>query len=221
MALKYDYEIVGDIPYDCTEDSFDEELEAIKAAMPGAILQSSYDTDAIAFMRGYKQKQIMPTAIMAMDAGFVSTAFLKTFGKDSEYILSREAWALDMERKKPLVHTINALFKEKTGRNMTGHSARAFTGLIVLADAINRAATLTPEAIRAALLDTNLSGDQLIMPWDGVRFDSQTGQNILGQGIIVQVQGGEYRTVWLLELSANIVVWPFPAWSDQDSEKKR
>jgi hypothetical protein len=34
LALKYDYEIVGDIPYDCTEDSFDEELEAIKAAMP-------------------------------------------------------------------------------------------------------------------------------------------------------------------------------------------
>jgi branched-chain amino acid transport system substrate-binding protein len=221
LALKYDYEIVGDIPYDCTEDSFDEELEAIKAAMPGVILQSSYDTDAIAFMRGYKQKQIMPTAIMAMDAGFVSPAFLKTVGKDSECILSREAWALDIGRKKPLVHTINALFKAKTGRNMTGHSARAFTGLIVLADAINRAATLTPEAIRAALLDTNLSGDQLIMPWDGVRFDPQTGQNILGQGIIVQVQGGEYRTVWPVELSANIVVWPFPAWSDQDSEKKR
>jgi branched-chain amino acid transport system substrate-binding protein len=221
LALKYDYEIVGDIPYDSTEDAFDEELEAIKAAMPGVILQSSYDTDAIAFMHGYRQKQIMPTAIMAMDAGFVSTSFLEALGKDSEYILSREAWALDIGRKKPIVHTVNELFKEKTGRNMTGHSARAFTGLIVLADAINRAAMLTPEAIRAALQETDLAGDQLIMPWDGVRFDPSTGQNVLGQGIIVQVQGGEYRTVWPLELSANIVVWPFPAWSDQDSGKRR
>lgn len=104
---------------------------------------------------------------------------------------------------------------------MTGHSARAFTGLIVLADAMNRAAVLTPEAIRTALLATDFSSEQLIMPWDGVRFDPETGQNILGRGIIVQVQGGEYRTVWPLELSANIVVWPFPVWPDNNSGTRR
>ena len=221
LALKYDYEIVGDIPYDATQDSFDKELEAIRAAMPGVILQSSYDTDAVAFMRGYRQKKITPMAIMAMDAGFVSTSFVESLGNNAEYILSREVWALDIGRKKPLVNTVNAFFKEKTGRNMTGHSARAFTGLIVLADAINRATALTPEAIRAALLATDLAGEQLIMPWEGVRFDPKTGQNILGKGIVVQVQGGEYHTVWPLELSANIVVWPFPDWSDESGRTRR
>jgi len=221
LALKYDYEIVGDIPYDATQTDFGKELDAVKAGMPGVILQSSYDADAIAFMRGYKKEEITPVAIMAMDAGFVSTSFMESMGKDSEYILSREAWALDIGRKKPLVHAVNDRFKEKTGRDMTGHSARAFTGLIVLADAMNRAAVLTPEAIRAALLATDFSSEQLIMPWDGVRFDPETGQNILGRGIIVQVQGGEYRTVWPLELSANIVVWPFPAWPDNNSGTRR
>lgn len=217
LALKYDYEIVGDIPYDASQDNFEEELKAVKAAMPGLILQSSYDADSIAFMRGYKEKKINPVAIMAMDAGFVSASFIGTLGKDCEYILSREAWALDIGRKKPLVHAVNDMFKEKTGRDMTGHSARAFTGLIVLADALNRAAALTPDAIRAALLATHLSGEQLIMPWDGVRFDPETGQNVLGRGIIVQVQGGEYRTIWPLELSANIVVWPLPDWPEENS----
>jgi branched-chain amino acid transport system substrate-binding protein len=216
LALKYDYEIVGDIPYSASQDDFEKELKAVQEAMPGLIFQSSYDADSIAFMRGYKEKKITPVAIMAMDAGFVSTSFIESLGKDCEYILSREAWALDIGRKKPLVHAVNARFKAKTGRDMTGHSARAFTGLIVLADAMNRAAALTPEAIRTALLGTNLSGEQLIMPWDGVRFDPETGQNIMGRGIIVQVQGGEYRTVWPLELSANIVVWPFPAWPDEN-----
>lgn len=221
LALKYDYEIVGDIPYDTTQADFDKELEAIKAAMPGVILQSSYDHDSIAFMRGYKKEKITPVAIMAMDAGFVSTSFMESLGKDGEYILSREAWALDIGRKKPLVHAVNDRFKKKTGRDMTGHSARAFTGLIVLADAMNRAAALAPEAIRAALMATDLSSEQLIMPWDGVRFDPDTGQNILGRGIIVQVQGGQYRTVWPLELSANIVVWPFPAWPEKNSGTSR
>ena len=100
---------------------------------------------------------------------------------------------------------------------MTGNSARAFTGLIILADAINRASTLEADNIRQAILKTELTGEQLIMPWDGVGFEPETGQNILGKGIIVQIQGGEYRTVWPWELSEKTVIWPMPAWSKRSN----
>ena len=103
---------------------------------------------------------------------------------------------------------------------MNGSSARAFTGLMVLADAINRAQTLEPEYIRKAILETKLSGEQLIMPWDGVSFDPGTGQNVLGKGIIVQVQDGEYLTVWPWELAAGEVIWPMPAWSERTVERQ-
>jgi branched-chain amino acid transport system substrate-binding protein len=62
------------------------------------------------------------------------------------------------------------------------------------------------------LLETNIKGNQLIMPWDGVKFDPKTHQNILGKGIIVQVQNGEYYTVWPFNLATKQVVWPFPKW---------
>ncbi len=172
-------------------------------------------------MKGYKEKHINPTAILAMNSGFISPSFLEKLGKDGEYVLSREVWALDIGRKKPLVTAVNDLFNKKYGTNMTGNSARSFTGLIVLADAINRASTLEPENIRKALMETKISGEQLIMPWDGVRFDPDTGQNILGKGIIVQVQGGQYRTVWLWELSENPVIWPMPTWSERDVLNKK
>lgn len=99
---------------------------------------------------------------------------------------------------------------------MTGNSARAFTGIMVLADALNRASTLEPKEFREALLNTNLPADHLIMPWKGVKFDPKTGQNILGKGIIVQIQAGKYCTVWPWDLATCPVKWPMPAWSQRD-----
>ncbi len=219
LARKHDYQIVGDVTYDAGAEECDEELRRIGSSMPAVILQSSYARDAVLFMRGYKRQQINPVAILAMNAGFISPTFLESLGPDGEYIFSREVWALDTGNKKPLVTAVNDLFKERFGRNMTGNSARAFTGLIVLANAVNGAASLEAVKIREALLRTDMTGDNLIMPWDGVRFDAKTGQNALGKGLIVQVQQGQYVTVWPHELSTRPVLWPMPSWAERTGKK--
>jgi branched-chain amino acid transport system substrate-binding protein len=46
-----------------------------------------------------------------------------------------------------------------------------------LADAINRAGSTDPEKIREALTKTDLKPEQLMMGYQGVKFD-ETGQNI-------------------------------------------
>jgi len=152
---------------------------------------------------------------VAMNAGFISPSFLAELGADAEYVFSREVWALDLAGKKPLVRQVNDLYRSRFGRDMTGNSARAFDGLLVLAHAVNQAQSLERDAVRKALLGTDLKGENMIMPWDGVRFDRETGQNILGSGIIVQVQGGRYRTVWPFNLAAAKPVWPAPAWRER------
>lgn len=42
--------------------------------------------------------------------------------------------------------------------------------------------------------------EQLIMPWDGIAFDANA-QNIKAKAIIVQLQGGQYVTVWPFHLA--------------------
>ena len=94
---------------------------------------------------------------------------------------------------------------------LTGNSARTFTGLMVMADAINRAGSTDPEAIRKALVATDLPASKLIMPWKGVKFD-ETGQNVHGSGILVQIVDGKYHTVWPFNVASREIVWPMPAW---------
>jgi branched-chain amino acid transport system substrate-binding protein len=211
-AQNAGYEIVEEIPYDPKQLDLDEELKRIKSSLPAIILQASYEADAIALMRGYKSYQIDPLAILAMNAGFISPQFLKNLAEDGNYIMSREVWALDIGDRKPLVTSVNEVFRKKFGRNMTGNSARAFTGLMVMVDAVDRASSSDAISLRTALLNSDIKADQLIMPWDGVKFDSSTGQNILGRGIIVQVQDGQYWTVWPWDLASKPVIWPMPAW---------
>lgn len=217
FAKKEGYQVTGDVTYDAKDTDFEEALAHVRQASPSIILQASYAQDAVLFIKGYKEKQIDPVAILGMNAGFISPSFIHDLGSDAEYVLSREVWARDLGEKKPLVTAIDDLFKERYGRNMTGNSARTFTAFIVLADAMNRAGSLEPAEIRNALLDTNIEGDRLIMPWDGVRFDPATGQNLLGKGIIVQVQEGHYQTVWPQSLAAKPVAWPMPSWLKRSS----
>lgn len=204
--------VAADVPYAAT--ATDVEAEARKVANSGAtlVMQASYEKDAILFMQSYKALGYRPEAILAMDAGFISPAFVNTLGDDANYVLSREVWALDVGKTRPLIARVNDLYFKQYGANLTGTSARAFTGLIVLADAINRAASTEPEKVRQALRDTNIPAEQLIVPWDGVRFDPQTGQNTLARGIIVQIQEKAYYTVWPWDLAGRDLIWPMPEW---------
>ncbi|MCL4458663.1 MAG: ABC transporter substrate-binding protein [Chloroflexi bacterium] len=214
-AKEYGNDVVTTIPYPANTASLSSEVEKLKGSGADIAMPTSYISDAILMVRTFKQLDYNPLAVIAQDAGFIESDFLKTVGKDGNYILSREVFALDLAGKKPLVKAVNDLYKQRYGANMTGVSSRNFTGTLTMLDAINRAGSTSPEAIRKALLETNIPGDQLIMPWDGVKFDPNTGQNILGRGIVVQAQGEVYYTVWPFELAAKDVIWPIPKWSER------
>ncbi len=95
---------------------------------------------------------------------------------------------------------------------MNGNSARSFIGIITLADAINRAASTEPTAVRDALRATDIPAEQLIAPWHGIRFDN-TGQNTLGDGIVVQMLNNRYTAIWPPDVAVAAVVFPFLEWS--------
>ncbi len=215
LAAKYGYKVVQDIPYPAKTVDVTSEVQRLKLASADVVMMASYISDAILYTKTMKQLDFTPKAILAMDAGHTDPAYLQTVGKDGNYILSREVWALDLSRRKPLVKQVNDLFRARYGHDMDGTSARAFTGLLVLADAINRAGSTAPEAIRQALLATDIPPDQLIMPWAGIRFDPANGQNTKGKGIIVQIQEGVYHTVWPWELASKPIIWPMPTWRER------
>jgi branched-chain amino acid transport system substrate-binding protein len=214
LAPEKGWNLVRQVTYPAKSTQLTSEVQTLKAANPSLVLQSSYLGDAILSMKTYKELGFSPDMILANNAGFTDTEFIRTLGRDADYVITREVWALDLANRNPLIKEVNDLYFSRTKTNFTGNSSRTFTGLIVLADAINRAKSTEPEAIRKALAETSLTADQIIMPWKGVKFD-ENGQNVLGRGILVQIVDGKYHTVWPFEMASRPVVWPMPKWSER------
>ena len=187
------------------------EVQRLIAAKPDVVMHASYDAEAILFARTYKQYNFVPQGIMAIGAAFGSGAFRDALGQDSNYFLVRDHWSRDLGAKMPVVAQVAKMYRGRYGRDMDGTAARAFTAMMTLADAINRAGSTDPGKIRDALAATNLSADKLIMPWSGIKFDA-TGQNTLTSAIFLQLQNAEPKIVWPADKATASLVWPRPAW---------
>jgi branched-chain amino acid transport system substrate-binding protein len=215
LAEKAGYKVVADIPYRRAATSLTSEVQKLKAANPDVFFPTSYASDAILLCKASKDLDFNPSAIMAQNAGHTDPSFIEAVGKDADGISSRTEFSLDLVKHKPMLSEINDLFKKRSGRDFSGTSARCFVGFLVLADAVNRAGSTKPEAIRDALTKTNIPADQLITPWRGVRFDD-TGQNILVDAIVIQYQdGGKPYTVWPFTLATKKVIYPIPKWAQR------
>jgi branched-chain amino acid transport system substrate-binding protein len=206
-----EFELAVDITYQQGTSDVTSEVQRLIAANPDAVLHASYDAEAILFGKTYKQYNFNPQGILAIGAAFGSNAFRSALGSDAGYFLVREHWSRDLASRKPVVAQIAKLYKERYGKEMDGTPARAFTAMMTLADAINRAGSTQPAAIREALIKTDLGEGDTIMPWEGIRFDA-TGQNVLTRGIFIQTLGGTPKTVWPFSLASTELVWPRLGW---------
>ncbi|MEC5216273.1 branched-chain amino acid transport system substrate-binding protein [Actimicrobium sp. GrIS 1.19] len=214
LAEEKGYALTKSISYPAKSTQLTSEVQLLKAAAPQVVMQSSYLGDAIMAMKTYKELGFSPDMILANNAGFTDTEFIRTLGKDADYVITRDVWSLDLAKNNPLIKQVNDLYFERNKANFTGNSSRTFTGLMTLADAINRAGSTEPEAIRKALTETNIPGNKIIMPWKGIKFDEK-GQNVYGSGILVQIIDGKYNTVWPFDLATRDVVWPMPKWDQR------
>jgi branched-chain amino acid transport system substrate-binding protein len=151
---------------------------------------------------GYK-----PKAIVAQDAGFAEKALYDAVGKQIEGVISRGSFSLDLAARRPMVGKVNDLFKAQSGKDFNDYSSRQFMGLIVMADAINRAKSTDGEKIRDALAATDLPGEQTIMPWKRVKFD-ENGQNNDANPVLLQWVGGKFVTIFPAQAAVAEPIWP-------------
>jgi len=206
MAEAAGIKVAADIRYRGNSPSLSAEVQQIKAADADVIMPSSYTSDAILLMRGLHDVGYTPKAVMAQSAGFVEQAFIDAVGPLAEGVMSRSAFALDAAKARPAIPAVNVLYRARNNKDLNDNTGRQITALMVLADAINRAGSTDPEKLRQALVATDIPGNQTIMPWKGIRFDS-TGQNIAATPVIQQIRGGVYHTIYPFDVAAEEAVW--------------
>jgi branched-chain amino acid transport system substrate-binding protein len=216
MAAEQGYEVIEKISYKAKTTTLNSEVQRLKAKNADVLMPSSYTSDALLFLNTAKELDYNPKLLVAQNAGYTDPKFLETMGSKAEGVITRSPFNTDLATTIPMIGKVNDLFKSHSGgRDLSDVPARAFTGFMALANAINNAGSTDPKAIQKALQQLDMGPESLIVPYRGIKF-GEDGQNTKTRGILMQVQNGKYCTVYPFELAACELVYPMPSWADKN-----
>jgi branched-chain amino acid transport system substrate-binding protein len=207
LANDRGYKVVANIKYRANSPSLTAEVQQLKAADADVLMPSSYTTDSILLVKTMSELGYKPKSIVAQDAGFSEKALYDAVGDKLEGAISRGSFSLDLAAKRSSVGKINELYKARSGKDFNDLTSREFTGLLLLADAIDRAKSTDGEKIRAALAATDLPGERTIMPWKRIKFD-ENGQNNDADPVLLQWTGGRFVTIFPAQAAIVEAIWP-------------
>ena len=207
LADERGYKIVANIKYRANSPSLTAEVQQLKAADADVLMPSSYTTDAILLVKTMNELGYKPKSILAQDAGFSEKAFYDAVGDKVIGVISRASFSLDLAAKRPSVAKVNEMFKARSGKDLNDLTSREFMGLLLLADAVDRAKSTDGEKIRAALAATDLPGERTIMPWKRVKFGPD-GQNLDADPVLLQWLGDKFVTIFPDQAAVAEAKWP-------------
>lgn len=193
--------------YEAKSPDYRAVLQRVKQANPEVIYFCSYLLDATTLMRQSQEIDLNPRYYTSAGTGFAIAEFptSKGAGKNAEYTftvmqwLPGARWAGSKEFDTEYYRRYNA--------HPTHHPMSAYAALQVAAQAINTAKSLDRAKIRDAVRNINLT----MTPFGPVKFDTN-GQN-QHPLMITQVQGGQFRIVYPLDVAESNPVIPAPQWS--------
>ena len=218
FAKEYGFNLRKSLLYAAKSADLSSEVRSLKAARPDAMLFASYASDAILLVKTLNAQKVSTKIIWGQDAGFEKPEFRDTLGDGIIGILTRTVFLPKVVEIKKLSGQVNNLYKAKTGNDLGGASARAFTGLQTWVHVLEKAGSTKPADIQKAANTIEIPGDELVVPWAGIKFSTtgdELGQNVLGSGLIGQYQKQADGTVGLeivypFDVASADMIFPMP-----------
>jgi branched-chain amino acid transport system substrate-binding protein len=199
------YELVVDDKYAPGAKDFSQLILAAKDGGAQAVLALPNPPDALTIAKQMKELNYTPPALMFL-RGADAVTWPQNMGKDGDYVIlaaggNPEAnfpGALDMVKR----------HQEKFEKTAAGTTAPAYSTVQILADAIKRANSLDPTAIRDAIAGTNTT--TVAGP---VTFNADGTGNVIT--VVSQYQDGKQKLIWPKDIAVTSVAYPAPEWSNR------
>ena len=218
FAKEYGFNVRKSLLYAKEAPDLSSEVRSLKAANPDAMLFASYTSDAILMVKTLKAQKVQPKIIWGQDAGFETPEFRSALGESLAGILTRTVFLPQVVQLKPVAGQVNDLYKARVGNDLTGASARSFTGVQTWVHVLEKAGSTQPADIQKAANALQIPGNELVVPWAGIKFSTsgdEIGQNVLGSGLIGQYQKGPDGQIGLeimypFDVASADMIYPFP-----------
>jgi branched-chain amino acid transport system substrate-binding protein len=199
------YTIVADETYAPGSTDFSDLILKAKDGGAQVVLALPNPPDAITMVKQIKELDFNPQLI-AIVRGADAVTWPQNMGVDGDYVLLSAGG--NPEADFPGGLDMVTRHQERFEKGAAGVTAPAYSVIQILADAIQRANSLDPQAVRDAIAATDL------MTVAGpVTFNSDGTGNVIT--VVSQYQEGLQRLIWPTDVATVPIIYPAPAWSDR------
>jgi len=204
-VAKKGIKVVADESYSKGSPDYRSTLTKIKAEKPDLVFMVSYVADAILLMRQSREVGLQPQAFLGGGAGFTTVQFAKEKAI-SNNVFSTTQWTDDVNW--PGAKDFFNRYKAKFGKEPTYHAACAYQAMVIMGETA-AANGGNREKTRAGLRSGSWKG---IM--GEVKFEDYEGFNNQNrhQMLILQIQNGNFETVFPTKFASKKPIYPFPRW---------
>jgi len=185
-------------------------LFKLKAVNPDVVYAISYLMDATLIARQMKEIDFNPRAFTGSAAGYSIPEFLTGAGEAGELVYASTMWEKTVPF--PGAREFDAKYQKMHNVKPPYHSAQAYASAYVCADILKRAKSLTREAIRDSMAETDM-----MTIYGPVKFGSYGPfkQQAKLPTLVLQVQKQTFEVVWPTSASTAKWVYPVPKWNDR------
>ncbi len=209
-AQQHGIEVVFDQSYEAGAIDFKPMLAKAKNTEPDVMFAVSYVMDAALITKQMKELNFNVNLFVGGGAGYTMPEFVENAGDAAQYVASTTLWVSNVAWSGAADFFNN--YRAKYGKQPDYHGAQAYASMYVIADVLNRAEDYTPEAIKIALEETDLTtimGPIKFEDWEG--YTNQDKPTTY----VVQWIDGQLEVVWPEEAKSADYVYPVPKWNER------
>jgi branched-chain amino acid transport system substrate-binding protein len=197
------FQVLETISHPTPTREFENVVLKIRAQNPDLVIPANYYNEYVLLARTMQQQRVRPKAIYSVLGGAASSyKFVKEFPQAAQYIMDCNHW-FNPKNAKAI-----ALKKEveSKGQFYTYEVYMNYSCVLLLADAIARAASVDRAKITDALASSTFGGH--VMPYGPTKFVN--GQNQGAAPVNTQVLGNDIQVILPAEFASAKAVFPMP-----------
>jgi branched-chain amino acid transport system substrate-binding protein len=187
-------------------------LTRVKAQNPDALATNDTGASgAILFTKTSADLGLKLKVFITADGAYEFVDWQQGVGKLRDGIFMMTQWNEDIADPRLL-----ADYAKFTKEPLNTHSLLCMQAVYAIAEALEIAKSDDPKVIRDALAKVKINkGPRLVMPWDFLDYDDETGQNLGAANIVVQYQGDKLVTVYPPAVAKGKPIVPFDYWKNR------
>jgi branched-chain amino acid transport system substrate-binding protein len=197
------FQVLETLPHPTPTREFENVVLKIKAQNPDLVIPANYYNEYVLLARTMQQQRVRQKGIYSVLGGAASSyKFVKEFPEAAQYIMDCNHW---FDPKNPKALALKKKVEDK-GQFYTYEVYMNYSCILLLADAIERAASTDRARITITLASSTFSGH--VMPYGPTKFID--GQNQGAAPVNTQVQGNNIQVILPAAFASAKPIFPMP-----------